>query len=70
MNIDDDKLKVIKTHVSHVLPGVDSRIVMEYMQRADCLSFIGKYYFGFICLSMPLEYPQHPFLYNLIFYIH
>ena len=30
VNIDDDKLKVIKTHVSRVLPGVDSRIVMEY----------------------------------------
>lgn len=28
VNIDDDKLKVIKTHVSCVLPGVDSRIVL------------------------------------------
>lgn len=57
VNIDDDKLEEIKSHVSRVLPGVDSRIVMEYSVLIASALLV-----NFSLIIVPLEYLSHPLL--------
>ena len=65
VNIDDDKLEEIKSHVSRVLPGVDSRIVMEYSVLIASALLV-NFFFDYCRVSFtPSSLAK---LYKLIFY--
>lgn len=57
VNIDNDKVDEIKSHVSRVLPGVDSRIVMDYSVLIASALLV-----NFSLIIVPLEYLSHPLL--------